>query len=268
MNEYINHTKALMKKDILDYIRDPYTVAFMFMPLLLPAILLLVSAGTQSSLSINMESLETITQYTSIAVPMFFIMFTFLSGASYSSDVLSGEWERGTMEQMLTTQIGGMALIMSKVVVILGITILSMIILLLGTSGAFVLLQKETPQIDIYFPMRSILPVGLLLAITCACIMVLISISCKTIRESSFRLGLLEILPVLLGIFNESASSQVDGFIRMFVPLGNLMYLLKQIIERRVTPIAYCCVFGSSFLYIVLILVIACVIFKKIRSSL
>ena len=268
MNEYINHTKALMKKDILDYIRDPYTVAFMFMPLLLPAILLLVSAGTQSSLSISMESFEKINQYTSIAVPMFFIMFTFLSGASYSSDVLSGEWERGTMEQMLTTQIGGIALIVSKVIVILGITILSMVILLLGTTGAFVLLQKEMPQVDIYFPLRSILPVGLILAITCACIMVLISISCKTIRESSFRLGLLEILPVLLGIFNDAASSQFDGVIRMFVPLGNLMYLLKMIIERRATLITYCCVLGSSFIYIALIIVITCVAFKKIRSSL
>lgn len=137
-----------------------------------------------------------------LAMLFYFLMLAMLVGGMYLAiDGTAGERERQSLEPLLIVPVARSALVLGKLLAVVGFALLALLITLLGFSTVVPAVAAQAPQaLEIRFTPLLALQLGLLvapIALPIAGLQMLVASFSRSFREAQTYIGIVMILPII-----------------------------------------------------------------------
>lgn len=192
-------------------------------------------------------------QMLAMLVPYMVLILLFAGAMTLGTDIIAGEKERGTMAAMLLTPASRSSIAMGK---LLALTLMSVVSASIYAITLIIMVPRAMSgvtggvSLDIT-PMQGIMIffIVIALAFLFTCIIALISVFAKTVKEAQSYSSPVMILVLIAGIFTMfSAFGGSHGIMEYAIPVYGSALCLSDIFTGSVTPASFAVVMVTTLL--------------------
>lgn len=201
--------------------------------------------------SIIQDSAKASGQFLGMMLPYLITILLFAGTMGLSTDVITGEKERGTLASMLVTPIKRSEIVLGK---LLALTVLSILSALVYVVAMTISMPKAMGAIgdvnmSVSFNMTQILQMGIIvltLSFLYVSLVGIVSVFAKTVKEATSYVMPLYMLVIVAGLFTMMAPAEGRATYEYLIPIYNCSIALSEIFTNELTAIHFVMTFGVS----------------------
>ena len=175
--------------------------------------------------------------------PMLITSLLVSGGASIAADIFAGEKERGTLEQLVVTQVKRETLLFAKTLVVFIVTLLNACISLF----AYYISMKISPDIMQIFGSEqmsfklsgtaviSLIGTIVMFSLLITSVLIFISVNAKSVKEAQSNMAILTMLPSVLSLLVMFSPMSGLSLWSMALPIYNVIVCLKMIFANTLS---------------------------------
>lgn len=203
----------------------------------------------------------------SLLLPMMLMIYAMTGPIPAATDLGAGEKERGTLEPLLTTQVGRMNLLFGK---LMAITVMGLIGTAASLGGLMIGFRAGGDmfggEMSFAMPVDALIIIGiglLLLTMTFGALELSISIYARSFKEAQTYLSPLTIIGVVAGYGTYMMEAKNVSTAIFNIPLVNVVMIIKELITGIYNPLHIGLTFGWLIIYILISVFVARYMFSR-----
>ncbi|EGL83082.1 Na(+) extrusion ABC transporter permease protein [Caldalkalibacillus thermarum TA2.A1] len=218
---------------------------------------------------------QEIGSFLSFIIPLFLLISCISGGLPASTDLVAGEKERGTLEALITTPVGGGPIMTGKLLTVTVMSFLSAILTFLSLILVFAVIPVLFP---LYLPEGNIVSsiftsefflVSVMLLLLVSAMIGALQLSISTVAKSfkeAQAYNTIVVFAVMLPVYLLMMTPAVElPFHYFWLPVINVVAIFKEVFAGLIHPLHLFISMISSLFYVVAAIVLFAYLFKKER---
>ncbi|MDQ0337882.1 sodium transport system permease protein [Caldalkalibacillus uzonensis] len=206
-------------------------------------------------------------------IPLFLLISCVSGGLPASTDLVAGEKERGTLEALMTTPVGGGPVMAGKLLTVMVMSFLSTILTFLSLTFVFAVVPVLFP---LYLPEGNIIStiftpefflVSVIMLVLVSAMIAAVQLSISTVAKSfkeAQAYNTIVVFAVMLPVYLLMMTPAVEIPIYYFaLPVLNVVAIFKEVFAGLIQPLHFFITIGSSLFFVVAAIVLFAFLFKK-----
>lgn len=202
-------------------------------------------------------------------LPLLLMSFVLSSALGIGTDAVAGEKERGTLPTLLMLPIKRNEIIFGKLFSTSFLTILSAMSSFIGIAASLPFAKSAFAVEGTlgygFTELSSIVLLLLLIALISSSLFLIISTIAKNIKEATTMSMPIYIVTLMIPIFSMFSTGTTSSTTSYFIPMYNIIVVLKEILSYKFSLINLLYVTGSSLVYVAIFILILTRLFKSER---
>lgn len=207
--------------------------------------------------------------FLSFIIPMFLLISCISGGLSAATDLVAGEKERGTLEALVTTPVGGSPVMIGKMLTVMLMSFISAVLSLAGLALVFTLLPGVFAGMPIsgvlFTPQFTFITFIILILVSAmiAALQLSLSTIAKSFKEAQTYNTPLIIVAMLPAYLLMMTPATEIPMLYYWLPIVNVVALFKEVLAGLFVPLHLLYILGSSLGYVILAIMLFAFLFKK-----